>query len=143
MKKEIKGTEEKKETEGSFRGKEVPGLTFAHLKYLAAIYELSVRTPEVFSAEIAKKLGVTKPSVTVMLSSLIKKDLVVKEKYGKVYLTEDGFCIAQRYIRKICFLKDRIPEMNLKLSEEETKKAACALAKVLPDSLLNTEEQEA
>jgi len=134
--------EEIKEPESSRSMEAISGLTCAHLKYLAAIYELSVLTPEVFSAEIARKLGVTKPSVAVMLGSLIKKDLVAKEKYGKVCLTGKGFCIAQRYIRKISFLKDRIPEMDLKLSEEETEKAACALAKVLPDSLLNTEEQE-
>jgi len=112
-------------------------LTCAHMKYLTAIYELSIQSPDVFSAEIAKKLGVTKPSVTAMLNSLISKDLVAKEKYGKVHLTGKGSQIAENYARKISFIKGQIPGMKLKLSEEDTEKAASALAEIIPDSLLN------
>ena len=71
-------------------------LTSSHYKYLLAIYQISKKHPQVSSADVARKLNVSKPSVSTMLTSLVNKGLVAKERYGKVNLTEEGRQIAAK-----------------------------------------------
>ena len=42
-------------------------------------------------------MGVTKPSVTSILSCLMKHDVIVRKRYGKVYLTDRGVLYARYY----------------------------------------------
>ena len=62
-------------------------LSSAHLRYLLAIGQLSQGTGAVSSAQVARALQVSRPSVTRMLAILAEKDLVTKERYGKITLT--------------------------------------------------------
>lgn len=105
-------------------------ISSAHLRYIYAIYELSKNTPEVRSASVARKMKVSKPSVTRMLGVLMEKKLIVKELYGKIYLTDKGFSLARDFACKVRLLTERIPRMGLALTEEETYEAACAMALV-------------
>ena len=57
-------------------------------RYLLAI--LARGGNEVRSVDLALHLGVQKSSVSAMLSRLAAHDLVWKESYGKVSLTEKG-----------------------------------------------------
>ena len=59
----------------------------AHLRYLLAIYELGRTQPDVGTLDIANALGYTKASVTKMAGTLMDMGLLVREKYGKIYLT--------------------------------------------------------
>lgn len=63
-------------------------LSQAHLRYLLAIGELSQGKAAVSSTQVARVLQVSRPSVTRMLAVLAEKDLVTKERYGKITLTE-------------------------------------------------------
>ena len=63
-------------------------LTPAHLRYLLAIYEVSQTHLDISSRSIAEKLGVTKPSVVRVLNLLMERGMIVKEYYGKIYLTD-------------------------------------------------------
>lgn len=63
-------------------------LSQAHLRYLLAIGELSQGKAAVSSTQVARVLQVSRPSVTRMLAVLAEKDLVTKERYGKIILTE-------------------------------------------------------
>lgn len=65
-------------------------LSQAHLRYLLAIGELSQGKAAVSSTQVARVLQVSRPSVTRMLAVLAEKDLVTKERYGKIILTETG-----------------------------------------------------
>ena len=65
-------------------------LTPAHLRYLLAIYEVSQTHLDISSRSIAEKLGVTKPSVVRVLNLLMERGMIVKEYYGKIYLTDRG-----------------------------------------------------
>lgn len=65
-------------------------LSQAHLRYLLAIGELSQGKAAVSSTQVARVLQVSRPSVTRMLAVLAEKDLVTKERYGKITLTETG-----------------------------------------------------
>lgn len=108
-------------------------LTETHLRYLMAIYDLARTTPDVGAAEVAKALKVSRPSVTRMLGVLMDRNLLVRERYGKVYLTDTGFLLAKNFKRKVERLQALIPRMDLELTEEELLEAACSLAAALPD----------
>jgi Mn-dependent DtxR family transcriptional regulator len=105
-------------------------ISSAHLRYLYTIYEISREVPDVCSASVADKMRVSKPSVARMLGILMKQKLIVKEPYGKIYLTNKGFLLARDFDRKVRLLTERIPRMGLALTEEETYAAVCAMALV-------------
>ena len=71
-------------------------LSQAHLRYLLAIGELSQGKAAVSSTQVARVLQVSRPSVTRMLAVLAEKDLVTKERYGKITLTETGAALAHQ-----------------------------------------------
>ncbi len=103
-------------------------ISSTHLRYLVAIYEISQKTPDVCSASVANRMQVSKPSVARMLVTPMKKQLIVKELYGKIYLTDKGFLLACEFDQKVRLLTERIPRMGLRLTEEEIDTAACAMA---------------
>ena len=65
-------------------------------RYLLILYELSGERETVRSARTAGRLGVSRPSVTRMLGTLPARQLVSKERYGKVSLKEHGAAAARR-----------------------------------------------
>lgn len=71
-------------------------LTEAHLRYLLAIYEVSQTHLDISSRSIAEKLGVTKPSVVRIMNLLMERGMIVKEHYGKIYMTDRGHLCGQR-----------------------------------------------
>ena len=106
-------------------------LSQAHLRYLLAIGELSQGKAAVSSTQVARVLQVSRPSVTRMLAVLAEKDLVTKERYGKVHLTDDGCWWA----RVLASQTDKLAETlqnRMELSYEEAWKAACAAVSELP-----------
>ena len=108
-------------------------LSQAHLRYLLAIGELAREKPNVSSAQVARELGVSRPSVTRMLSILAEKDLVTKERYGKITLTETGAVLARRLQAGLRDLERRMPALGLALTPEETSAIAGVLAAALPE----------
>ena len=115
--------------------------TAAHLRYLLAIYELARAAPDVGAAEVAKVLHVSRPSVTRMLALLMDRGLLVRERYGKIYLTDSGFLLAKEFQRKTQALCARIPAMGLSLTEEELLDTACLLAGSLPRHVFEKPEK--
>lgn len=67
-----------------------PALTAANIRYLLVIRELDTEKRGARCIDVAKALGVTKPSVTTMIVTLRGFGLVTKEKYGTVHLTKIG-----------------------------------------------------
>lgn len=121
-------------------------LTSSHLKYLLAIYEVSREIPDVSSASVAKKLNVSKPSVSTMLTCLMNKKLLVKERYGKIYLTDSGFLIARGLIRKIGTLEEELEKLPFSLTREEIHEMAILIVTEMPEAkfdLPNPEMPEA
>lgn len=108
-------------------------LTHTHLRYLLAVYQLAQQGGGVSSAKVAGMLGVSKPSVTRMLGVLAERELVTKERYGKIVLTELGSEIAGRYQSRLHRLTERLPALGLDLSREELDIAAGALVAALPE----------
>ena len=84
-------------------------LSQAHLRYLLAIGELSQGKAAVSSTQVARVLQVSRPSVTRMLAVLAEKDLVTKERYGKITLTETGAALAHQLQAGLRDLERRRP----------------------------------
>ena len=110
--------------------------TCTHLRYLLAIYTLSQKTSNVGAAAVARALQVSCPSVTRMLAVLAEKDLVTKERYGKITLTETGAALAHQLQAGLRDLERRLPALGLDLDREETAAVAGALASALPEHCL-------
>jgi DtxR family Mn-dependent transcriptional regulator len=68
--------------------------------YLKAIYTLQAEEgPPVSTSSIAEYLGKTPPTVTSMIGKLAERDLVDREKYRGVELTETGERLALEVVR--------------------------------------------
>lgn len=75
-------------------------LSGAKIRYLLVIYQLSREKGAARSVDIAIKLGVARPSVHRMLSSLVKMGLIHMEPRGAASLTEVGLKEALEYERQ-------------------------------------------
>jgi DtxR family Mn-dependent transcriptional regulator len=68
--------------------------------YVKAIYHLSAPTGGAVPSDVAARLGVARPSVTVMVRRLAEQRLVEFEPYGAVHLSAAGRTVALRLIRR-------------------------------------------
>ena len=105
----------------------------AHLRYLLAIYELGRNKPDVGTQDIAKAMNCSKASVTKMMSMLMDMDLLVWERYGKIYLTDTGFLLAKDLLRCVELIRERFPAIGLDLTSEETEEYIRMMAMNLPE----------
>ncbi|MDE7260567.1 MAG: MarR family transcriptional regulator [Oscillospiraceae bacterium] len=105
----------------------------AHLRYLLAIYELSRSNPDVGTQAVAKALNCSKASVTKMAGNLMDMGLLVREKYGKIYLTDIGFLLAKDLLRCVEIIRQRLPAMGLDLTEGETEEYIRMMVVNLPE----------
>ena len=93
-------------------------LTSAHLRYLLAIYEVSRTHLDISSRSIAEKLGVTKPSVVRIMNLLMERGMIVKEHYGKIYLTDRGIFVAREVQAQLDRILQNFPPVKLELTDE-------------------------
>ena len=99
----------------------------AQLRYLTAIYEISQRKLEVSSVEVAGVLNVSKPAVARM-----QQKLIVKKPYGRIYLTDQGIFLARLYRAQRDLIRDKFPDIGLRLGAEDIERAADAAVAALP-----------
>ena len=71
-------------------------LTVNQIRCLLAILALTRMEEDVASKNVAKLLGVTKPSVHKALEILVNKGLLEKAHYGSARLTAAGMELAER-----------------------------------------------
>ena len=114
-------------------------LTSAHLRYLLAIYEISRTHLDISFRSVAEKLGVTKPSVVRILNLLMERGMIVKEHYGKIYLTDRGLWVAKQVSRELDTILDHFPPVEGDLTGEEKLNAALAMTSALPDRIFTGE----
>lgn len=106
----------------------------AHLRCLLAVYELGRSKPGVGTQDIAKALSCSKASVTKMMGILVDMDLLVRERYGKIYLTDTGFLLARDLFLCVEGIRERLPAMGLGLTEEEVEEYIRVMVMNLPES---------
>lgn len=94
--------------------------------YLEAILELSVENQGVRVTDIANKLNIKKASVTQAINILSEEGLVLRERYGPVFLTTKGFEEAERVKIKHSLLKYFF-EKILGVEKEIAENDACLI----------------
>lgn len=92
--------------------------------YLEAIFNLSSENNIARSKDIAKLLGISRPSVTGALRVLKKKGLVNYKPYDYVTLTQSGQLAAAEIARKHNILKAFLINV-LGIDKELAQQAAC------------------
>jgi len=108
--------------------------------YLEAIFNLAGKSNVARSKDIAKLLGVAKPSVTGALKNLAKKGLVNYRPYGYVTLTDLGVAEAARVAGKHSIIKSffvNILGVDAEVAQEAACKAEHALGPAIVSRLLD------
>ena len=100
--------------------------------YLEAMLVMSERHGYIRSIDIAAELGVTKPSVTSILTSLMKQGVIVRRRYGKIYITDRGVLYARYYDELVEKILQHFPLAGEGFTPEECYSAAVAMAVSLP-----------
>ena len=106
-------------------------LTDSNLRYLLAIHHLAQQSTEVSPLALAQAMGVTKPSVTSILTSLMKQGVIVRRRYGKIYITDRGVLYARYYDELVEKILQHFP-LEGDFTTEEKEAAALAMAAALP-----------
>lgn len=104
--------------------------------YLETVYVLEKNHGHAHSVDIAKRLGVSKPSVTKAMNYLKDKGLILKENYGTITLTHEGRKLSENIYSKHKLIS-RYLAHSLNLSETEAATNACKMEHVLTDTMLD------
>lgn len=108
--------------------------------YLEAVYLLTRSGRVARVTGLARRLGVSKPSVVAGLTALERRGLVRREHYGGTELTPAGLRAAEQVYRRHrvieCFLRE-----ILKVSPAVAAADACAVEHVLsPETMARLEQ---
>lgn len=107
--------------------------------YLETVYILENAHGHAHGVDIAKRLGVSKPSVSKAMKFLKEKGLINKESYGTITLTKQGRKISERVYGKHQLISDYLVK-SLNLSEEEAAENACKMEHILTDTMIKAIE---
>ena len=68
-----------------------------YIRFIYFLYERQEdKTKGIKSVDVAKKLKISKPSVSAMLRQLLKEKLIVIKPYSNIFLTKKGLKEAKR-----------------------------------------------
>lgn len=101
-------------------------------EYLRTIYEWKEKTGKVRVTDIAKQLQCSKPSVTRAIATLKELEMVEKEAYGEIVLTEQGVKYAKEIIKRYTILKLFLTQV-LEVKEEYADKEAQAMKNAISE----------
>lgn len=110
-------------------------LTRSQKKYLFAIYSLGQSEAEVRSAEVARLVGVTKPSTVKMMQRLIEDKYITKEAYGGITLTEKGIREANELYTPSVIIQHFL-QSEVGVSEQLAKDDSVTIVSQLSDETL-------
>ena len=104
--------------------------------YLEAILDISDEAGTARVRDIASRLGVSMPSVTVALRALSERGMVNYEPYKTVTLSPSGKVYAQSVRRRHKVLRDFLTEV-LGVDAERAEVNACRLEHAVDDTVLD------
>ncbi len=104
--------------------------------YLEAIYHLERGSRVARPADIATRLGVSRPSVTGALRGLADRGLIHYVPYGSVTLTAAGKRTAREVVRRHDILKEFLQNV-LALPPGDAERAACRMEHVLEPAVMS------
>ena len=115
-------------------------LTANQIRCLLAILSLTRLDEAVASKNVARLMGITRPSAHKALDTLLGRQLIEKEHYGAVTLTKEGLAIAERLEER----KERLQLMFARrfgLAMDESSTAAVLLMSELREESLQALER--
>ncbi len=101
-------------------------------EYLETIYKKSQSSGMAKTTEISKDLGIAPGSVTQMLKKLEEEGFVDYYQYKGVQLTDSGYKIARKIVRKHRLIETFLYDM-LNIKMENLHEQACAMEHSLSD----------
>lgn len=104
--------------------------------YLETIYEQLEKHKRIKAVDIAKKMNVSRASVTEALQKLALKEYLIYEKNHPIELTEKGIEIAKEVIHKHRILCDFFTKI-LKIDHEDAEINACRIEHVITQTAFN------
>ncbi len=104
--------------------------------YLEAILVISKDNKVVRVTDVAKKLGVKKPSVVVALKKLKEQGLIIQERYGYIELTDEGKKVAEEIYKRHVTLLSFFTKV-LGIPEEQAEQEACVMEHYLSQESLD------
>jgi len=107
--------------------------------YLETIHILEKSYGHAQSVEIAKRLGVSKPSVSKAMNYLKGKGLVNKEAYGTITLTEKGRELSEQIYANHKLISLFL-EHSLELTVDEADENACRMEHILSEVMIEAIE---
>ena len=115
-------------------------MSIAMQNYLELIYELSLDGKKARVSDIAKHLGVSKPSVNNAVVVLAKDGYVIYEKYADVKLTPKGKETAESICGKHQTIKQLFVEV-LNIDEGIADKDACLIEHVISNESIKAMQE--
>lgn len=108
--------------------------------YIEAIYISSINNENLKGADLARKLSVSRASVSEALSKLVSKGLIKYNSYEAISLTKQGENEAQRVYSKHHILKEFF-ENVLDISSQEAGDNACKIEHIISENILSRMEK--
>ncbi len=99
--------------------------------YLESILMLHEKNGYARSIDIARELGVTKPSVSNAMKRLREKGMIYFSDKGHIFFTDSGKAIAENVYRKHVLLTKVLEGIGV--SEKVASKEACSIEHVISD----------
>ena len=97
--------------------------------YLETIFVLGNDGRKIHAIDIAKKMGFSKPSVSIAMKKLKDAELIKTDKDGSITLTKNGMEIAERTYERHIWISEWL--IGLGVNRETAVEDACRLEHVI------------
>lgn len=107
--------------------------------YLKSILILQVKQGYVRSVDVAKELGVTKPSVCIAMKKLREMKLIRDDDSGGIQLTKPGRKLAEEVVKKHTLIKNFL--ISIGVDEATAAQEACQIEHAIGEETCKRLEQ--
>lgn len=104
--------------------------------YLEAILTLTENGQSVRVTDVARRLGVAKSSVTEAVGLLRSRGFVTQERYGRIFLTQEGLVESARVRRRHIVLRTFLRDV-LGVEQDQAEIDACQIEHVVSVETMN------
>ena len=118
---------------------QIQNLTSSLEDYIEEIYLGTKDNKTLKSAELARKLSVSRASVSEAINKLVKKELVNYSSYGSITLTEKGLIKAKNVYNRHSIIKNFL-QLSLNIEEKEASETACKMEHIVTENILERME---
>ena len=101
--------------------------------YIKTIYILKNKGGSVHSIDIANELGFSKASVSIAMTNLKNKGIIVMEKNGNIEFTKKGKTLAKKIFNKYSMLINFLQNIA-GVDEQTAREDACRIEHCLSES---------